>query len=213
MEGSMKICIEVGAFDGTDTQNYINDGYFVYTFEPKEDLYQALVTRFQGMEDSVKIIRSAVCLTDGVIDFHLCCMGGASSILKFKEDEELNRAWGEDRFDVHYSGLTYQVPSVRLDTFIESEGLVGKNIDYIHIDAQGADLDVLKSTGQYLRQIERGVIESAFTQEKAIYSEQNNTVDTCGEFMGQNGFHIDMIMSNDPTDCECNIFFHRVALP
>ena len=35
----MKTLIEVGAFDGSDSLRYHNEGYVVYTFEPKKDLF------------------------------------------------------------------------------------------------------------------------------------------------------------------------------
>ena len=39
----MKTLIEVGAFDGSDSLRYHNEGYQVFTFEPKKDLYEDLV--------------------------------------------------------------------------------------------------------------------------------------------------------------------------
>ena len=36
------ICIEVGAYDGSDSLKYHNNGYIVYTFEPKKDLFNNL---------------------------------------------------------------------------------------------------------------------------------------------------------------------------
>lgn len=77
--------------------------------------------------------------------------GGASSILKFKDNETLIKHWGKNCSDIHYSGLSYEVETTRLDTFIEEQGLVNTIIDFIHIDAQGVDLDCLKSVGKYIK--------------------------------------------------------------
>ena len=51
-------------------------------------------------------------------------------------------------------------------------------IDYLHIDAQGCDFDVLKSLGQYISNVKEGVLETAYTYDKTIYVEQiENTLE------------------------------------
>lgn len=36
----MKLLIEIGTYDGTDSLRYYYNGYKVYTFEPNKDLYE-----------------------------------------------------------------------------------------------------------------------------------------------------------------------------
>lgn len=205
----MKTLIEVGAYDGTDSLNYHNQGYTVYTFEPKKDLYENLVNKTKDLI-GYTVIPKAVYLTNGTIKFNICKSGGASSILPFRDDDELNKHWSPNRTDVHYSGISYEVETTRLDTFIETNNLQDTIIDYIHIDAQGVDLDVLKSLGKYIKNVSAGVIETVINKEKSIYINQNdNTFDNVKTFLSSNDLHIINVESNDNTECEYNVHFKR----
>lgn len=204
-----KVVIEVGACDGTDSFRYYNSNYKVFSFEPRKDFFENLKEKTKSLIDFT-IINKAVSLTDGLIDFNICKKGGASSILQFKTDDELIKYWGPNRTDIHYSGISYKVESIRLDTFIEQNNLQDTFIDFLHVDAQGADLDVLKSLGKYKKNVLRGVIESAYSSEKTIYINQNNTLDVVFDWLKQNDFVIEKIESNDFTNCECNIYFKKL---
>ncbi len=206
----MKTLIEVGAFNGEDSLRFYNNGYRVFTFEPKHDLYDALYNRTKHLSNYT-VIQKAVSSKDGTVQFNICKDGGASSILPFRSDEELNKTWTPDRQDVHYSGVSYDVESTRLDTFIESNNLQDTIIDYIHIDAQGVDLDVLKSAGKYIKNIMGGVLETVEFPDKSIYvGQEDNTVQNVRDFLTSNGFKINNIESNDVTNCEYNVHFSRI---
>lgn len=200
--------IEVGSFDGSDSLVFYNRGYEVFTFEPKKDLFHALKIK-TGHLSGYTPINKAVSLVDGELDFHICVQGGASSILPFKSDAELDTHWTPARKDIHYSGISYKVQSTRLDTFFEENGLTTRNIDYIHIDAQGSDLDVLRSAGKYISNIQSGVLETCYSLEKSIYSEQRDDLNAVKSWLESNGFVIERVVPNDPTGCECNVYFKR----
>ena len=205
----MKTLIEVGAFDGSDSLRYHNEGYVVYTFEPKKDLFEDLVNKTKHLTNYT-VIPKAVSLVDGTTQFNICKSGGASSILPFRSEEELIKTWSIYRTDIHYSGISYEVETIRLDTFIESNNLNNTIIDFIHIDAQGVDLDVLKSLGKYINNVMAGVVETVKDKDKSIYIDQNNnTLDSVQEFLLSNGFIINNIESNDNTECEYNVYFTR----
>lgn len=205
----MKTLIEIGAFDGYDSLQYYNKGYRVFTFEPKKDLYNNLIEKTKDLPN-YKVIQKAVCLKDGKTIFNICKSGGASSILEFRSEEELNKTWSPSRSDVHYSGESYEVETIRLDTFIEQEGLQDTIIDFIHIDAQGVDLECLISLGKYVKNINQGVIETVMNADKTIYKNQiTNTFDNVKDFLEKNNFHIVSIESNDVVQCEYNVHFKR----
>ena len=180
----------------------------VYTFEPRIDFYESLRHRTSLMEDYT-VINKAVSLINGIVKFNICKSGGASSILEFKSDEELIKHWGSNREDVHYSGISYNVTSIRLDSFIEEYHLENEIIDYLHIDAQGVDLDVLKSLGKYIHNVQEGVIEVSSSVEKAIYVNQKSLVNDAIEWLELFNFNIQRIERNDFTDCEYNIYFKK----
>lgn len=206
------LVIEVGSYNGEDGLAWHSKGYNVIAFEPKKDLYEAIVKKTQHLANAkpfFRVVNKAVSLVDGEVDFHICAAGGASSVLPFKSDEELNKHWTPARTDIHYSGESYKVQSIRLDTFLEQEGLTDKKIDYIHVDAQGVDLDVLKSLGKYISNLQAGVVETCYSVDKAIYATQTDDVRKVQFWLFDNGFIVNQVQSNDVTNCECNVHFRR----
>jgi FkbM family methyltransferase len=205
----MKTLIEVGAYDGRDSLNYYNKGYVVYTFEPKKDLFQNLVDATKHLENYT-VINKAVSLKNGTATFNICKEGGASSILPFRPEIELVKNWTANRTDIHFSGISYDVQTTRLDTFIEEYELQTRIIDFIHIDAQGVDLDCLKSLGIYISNVKEGVVETVKDVNKSIYiGQEDNTLENVKEFLSMNGFEITQICSNDSTNCEYNVYFKK----
>jgi FkbM family methyltransferase len=206
----MKTLIEVGAYDGSDSLNYHSQGYNVITFEPKKDLYYSLLNKTKHLSN-YKVVPKAVCLFDGTTQFNICKFGGASSILPFRSDNELDKTWGKHRQDVHWSGESYQVETTRLDTYLLAHGMEKVVIDFLHIDAQGVDLDVLKSLGVYIKNVKAGVVETVINPEKSIYQNQENNYSSIKNFLESNNFKIDCVQSNDNTDCEYNIYFTSIS--
>lgn len=206
----MKTLIEVGAYDGRDSLNYHKNGYTVYTFEPKKDLFQNLVNKTKHLTNYT-VISKAVSLVNGITQFNICKEGGASSILPFRSEDELNKTWSSQRTDIHFSGISYDVETTRLDTFIEEYGLQNQIIDFIHIDAQGVDLDCLKSMGHYIKNVLAGVVETVIDKNKSIYiGQEDNTLENVSIFLESNGFKIKNIQRNDNTDCEFNVYFEKI---
>lgn len=206
----MKLLIEVGAFDGHDSLGYHNKGYTVYTFEPKKDLFQSLVDKTKHLENYT-VIPKAVSLKNGTTQFNICKLGGASSILPFRPDHELIQTWTEARTDVQFSGESYDVETTRLDTFIEENRLEDQIIDFIHIDAQGVDLDVLKSLGKYISNVQEGVVETVIDVNKSIYvGQEDNTLANVETFLSSKGFKITGVHGNDCTKCEYNVYFKKM---
>lgn len=204
------LLIEVGAFDGSDSLNYYNKGYTVYTFEPNKVLYENLIKKTSNLLNYT-VIPKAVCETNGKTTFNVCRQGGASSILPFRSDEELEKTWSAYRTDIQYSGESYEVDTIRLDTFIEEYGLENKIIDFLHIDAQGVDLECMMSLGKYIKNVKSGVMETVLDENKSIYIGQTkNTFNNIKTFLLSNGFKIVGIDNNDVTNCEYNIRFEKI---
>lgn len=200
-----KLLIEVGAYDSSNSLKYYNNGYTVYTFEPNKICYNYIKNKTSHLLN-YNVINSAVCLYNGETEFNICKEGGASSLLNFKSDSELNNIW-KNREDIHYSGNSYKVETIRLDTFIENYNLQNKIIDYIHIDAQGVDLDVLKSLGKYIKNVKEGGVEIVIDISKTIYINQTNNYIGLKLFLEENNFRIYRVEQNDETMCEYNVYF------
>jgi FkbM family methyltransferase len=205
----MKLLIEVGAYDGSDSLIYHKEGYEVYTFEPKKDLYLNLVNKTKYL-NNYNVFNKAVCLRDGKTMFYICREGGASSILPFHSNDELIKRWGPNRKDIQYSGISYEVDTIRLDTFIEKYNLQDRIIDYLHVDAQGVDFDVLKSLGKYIKNIKAGNVETIIDPNKSIYIGQyENILKNVENFLKNNEFTITYIQPNEPSKCEYNVYFEK----
>ena len=204
------LLIEVGAFDGHDSLRWHAKGYKVLTFEPKRDLYEKLSLKTSGLSD-YEVVNKAISLIDGIVKFNICKSGGASSLLEFKCEEELIKHWGSGRTDVHFSGESYHVESTTLKKAIEERNLQMETIAFLHVDAQGVDLDVLKSLGPYIKNVKEGVIECAISAEKAIYKEQSSIMGDCKDWLTSNGFSVLNVTPNDH-GCEYNISFRSKTL-
>ena len=173
----------------------------------KKDLYENLKEKTKNLQN-YNVINKAVCLNDDKTLFNICNYGGASSILPFKNNNELIKHWGYNRTDIFYSGISYEVETNRLDTFIKSNNLENRIIDYLHIDAQGVDLECLMSLGEYIKNVKEGVLETIINKEKSIYENQNlNTLENIKLFFDNNNFSITKIDENDSTNCEYNVYF------
>jgi hypothetical protein len=107
--------------------------------------------------------------------------------------------------------MSYNVETTRLDTFIEEYELQDRIIDFIHIDAQGVDLDCLKSLGKYITNVLAGVVETVKDKNKSIYiGQEDNTLENVTDFLSKNGFKINRIENNDITNCEYNVYFEKI---
>jgi FkbM family methyltransferase len=202
------LMIEVGGFDGGDSLMWHQRGYDVISFEPKRDLAAALFAKTAELPNFT-VVPKAVSNVDGKTMFNECKRGGASSILPFKSDDELIANWTADRTDIHYNGTSYEVDVTRLDTYIRSVNLHDRSIDYLHVDAQGVDLEVLEGLGDLVANVKAGVVETVKDTAKAIYVGQSNTLEKIEKFLSDNGFAITRVEGNDCTGCEYNVFFEK----
>lgn len=214
---SRNIILDIGANDGTfgvnHLKNWPNDQ--VYCFEPNPKMIELIKQRTVGLD--VIICPMAVSDYCGETTFNIDSLGdsGCSSLLEFQEG--LETTW-QRRDDLKVtSQITCQVTT--LEAFMDKHGLT--RIDYIHIDAQGSDLCVLRGCGKYLPNIRAGDMETARDTTVSLYKDQHILVD-CLDFLFQNGFVVTKVEPNDfhgntiPNsgctlrDCnEANIFFTR----
>ncbi|NDE63141.1 MAG: hypothetical protein EB053_02170 [Chlamydiae bacterium] len=85
-----------------------------------------------------------------------------------------------------FEHFTYTVPMIKLERFLDAFPFQSYSIiDYIKIDAQGADLDILKGMGNYLR--DRVICVTA-EPENNRYRGTNNSIEQIIAYMTQQGF-------------------------
>jgi len=190
-----RIVIEVGMSDGFDTARLLERFKLpVYGFEPVPKMYKHTTARFEK-NSNVHIMEAAVDVNDGFADFHLSNPNGVftdgtnrkihpygcSSLYEFADD--VHEKWkGRPDFNIVE---TVQVKTICLETFLDEHNFDGA-IAYLHCDAQGNDVNVLKSLGKYISCVEEGRIEVA--QRTQLYKNTNNNTKTATEFLSNNNF-------------------------
>ena len=153
--GLTGVWIDVGAHLGTVSLPVAKDnpGLQVYAFEPN----LKLATQSWGLLPNFTVLPVAIAETDGLADFYLNANEGSSSLLAFNP-EGLSR-WIDGHLMKVESKLL--VPTIRLDTFMKWAGI--SKVEYLKVDAQGADLSVVKSAGDRIRDIKKIMLEVAVT--------------------------------------------------
>jgi FkbM family methyltransferase len=107
---------------------------------------------------------------------------GCSSLYEFTDDKN---GWTKMRDDFQFD-KKINVNVITMENFIQNNDI--KNIEYFQCDAQGSDLNVLKSFGKYINIIEEGRIEVANSVE--LYKGVDNTFPSAKKFLEENNFKI-----------------------
>jgi len=139
------VWLDVGAHLGEKTYAAAeqNPNLRVYAFEPN----LRVASRLMGRLLNYVVLPMAVAEQDGGASFYVNSLDVASSLLPF-DPEGLKRWKGGDKLVVTDTAM---VPTIRLDTFLNQVGI--QTVAYLKIDAQGADLAVVRSAGERLRDI------------------------------------------------------------
>jgi FkbM family methyltransferase len=147
--------IDVGAHHGETTLHHAlnNPQLKIYAFEPNF----AAAAKLMGRASNYLVIPMAVAEKDGLANLHINEFDAASSLLPFNQASLQQWIGGE----VLKTNRTVPVPTIRLDTFMNLAKI--ERVDYLKIDTQGADLAVVKSAGERLRDIAKITMEADIT--------------------------------------------------
>ncbi len=100
------------------------------------------------------VLPFAIAERDGSATLQLNAYEQSSSLLP--PDAEGIKRWETGGLHFEVVGAV-TVPTMRLDTFIASVGL--KSVDFLKVDAQGLDLEVVRSAGDRLKDIRKIQLE------------------------------------------------------
>ena len=184
----MTTCIKIGANQGTETKIYAEKYDRVFAFEPVKKLANKLWEDFKDYPNVI-VIPFAIDLVNDFQNFNVSNAydWGCSSLFEFSDN--LKEDWIPDSDDYrgdfvhHYS---YQVPTITLYDFVTLYNI--DQIDYLHIDAQGNDLNVLKSLKDKISIIQSGVMECSCKMD--LYKNTSNRLEDSIEFLTHNNFVI-----------------------
>tara|TARA_B100001057_G_C22548996_1_gene832663 strand:- start:109 stop:837 length:729 start_codon:yes stop_codon:yes gene_type:complete len=196
-----KVVIEVGGNFGTDTFAFIKKGYDVFCFEPVPELCVVLQKNFSKYKN-FHLIQMAVDTKENFRNFNIskATDWGVSSLYNFQRN--INKKW-KNRPDFFFEEKI-QVPTIRLDTFMKIYKLK-KNITYLWIDAQGNDLNVLKSLGNFIYHVKNGKCEASL--KTILYSKNKNTFKNVNNFLLKKKFKTKAVPDRDSN--ECDIYFSK----
>lgn len=180
----MRVTVEVGANIGSDTERFAREG-IVYAFEPEPKLFEQLGSKFAGNQN-VRLFDYAVDITENNKTFHSSNLETGIGSLYQLHPELVNS--GAGIYECYKQGFhnTYEVKCTRMDTFIEREGI--EKIDMLWIDAQGNDLNVLRSFGNKISIVQEGRCEC--TNVVPLYDGIDNYYGDVAAFLLHAGFTV-----------------------
>jgi FkbM family methyltransferase len=175
------VILEAGAFDGTDTiglAKMVPEGK-VISFEPNPPRYAELVERAKNVYN-VNTFPFALGEKNGTILFYVCygaqydpCYEGASSALPPSESMKIN-----------YQGPRIEVPCFVLDDWCKDNNQ--RKIDFMWLDLEGYELQVLKSSPQILSTVKAMYVETNFYEFRQGMTQYKDL----RRFLEKNGFRL-----------------------
>ena len=209
--GGGDLILDVGANAGdfaiAMAQNHLDMA--VLAFEPMPSLAAAIRDRAASLGlRNLTCLELAVDETPRVATFHVADHydRGVSSLLRFDREGISQNDYWRERPDLHFTN-NLQVQVCRLDALLQADPPA--RISFIKIDAQGVDLNVLRSLGGLLERVEAGMLEASATRLTRLYDQEEEDLLSTLSFLRQHGFDVHAIKPNDPAANEFNIFFHR----
>jgi FkbM family methyltransferase len=191
--------IDVGAHGGETTFESAlrNKGLTVFAFEPN----WALARQLMGRLENFIVIPMAVSTEDGTAEFMLNATDGSSSLLEMREEGK--QVWSD--YDLSVTAKV-TVPTIRLDTFMNRAQI--PVVDYLKVDAEGADLMVIESCGDRLKDVRR--IQAEVDLADPPLYEGAPTKAEFVDFMKQRGFALTRALKQNQ-DRQENLVFTQAA--
>jgi len=204
------IWIDVGANQMQHTSDALGLGnIFVIAFEPIMDLWYPL---FSNKHPRKAVLPVAVGSEPGYATFHQTQNKHSSSLKPFDKAglEEWEGLWKGIGGDLSVK-KEFQVPVLPLDQLFS---LLPVRIEYLKIDAQGMDLEVIAAAKDTLSLVDRILMEVSLTK-NPLYTGQPSKSDAVS-FLAKKGFILEKeeLSADSPAGdrLEANLWFKR-SLP
>ena len=126
-----------------------NPNLTVYAFEPN----LSLVAQLAGRLPNYVVVAMGVSDREGFRPFYLNSDDATSSLLPFSPEGLRTWRGGEELQTTD----VVSVPTIRLDTFLLQMKI--EKLKYLKVDAQGHDLEVIRSLGERIQDVERVQLE------------------------------------------------------
>ena len=136
--------VDVGAHDGISINNTLyfekNNNWRGINIEPIKKVFDKLVI---NRPNNINL-NCAVCNNDGETDF-LCNIGYTEMISGIKDNFDIRHLHRLQRENIQYGSITevIKVETKKLETILHDNDI--SHINYLSIDVEGAELEVIKS--------------------------------------------------------------------
>lgn len=143
-------------------------------FEPDTEEYKKLIAN--NLENTL-VINSALAEKSKMVDFNICKWQQVSSIYA-PNHSVLDRYEDSNRFEIDRT-ITIEADSI--DNLLQKENV--EEIDFIKIDTQGSELDILKGATKYFESLIGIEVEVEFIelyQKQPLFSEVNKFIESKG---------------------------------
>ena len=201
----MPVIVEIGANTGSDTERFVNESENqVYAFEPDPILFEKLTTKFLT-KTNLKLFDFAVDIENGKKNFYSSNLEtGIASLHKL--NNELKNNIDLQKYPCFAEGFhnTFEVNTIRMDTWIEENKI--EFIDFLWMDAQGNDFNILKSFGDKIKILKSGRCECV--NQIAIYENIDNYFGDVAAFLIKQGFSVKADYWHQH-DTEVDLYFWR----
>lgn len=153
----MKIMFDIGASNGVFSSKYLkkNPDCKIYCFEPNKLNYIKLKNNTKNIKN-ISIYPYAISDISGTKTFYESNYTNSSSLLPFTENTKKWKNPSKSTPELKTINK-YLVKCIRLDDFIKDNNI--QYIDYLKIDTQGHDLNVIKSLGENIKIVKELVAE------------------------------------------------------
>jgi FkbM family methyltransferase len=200
-----RLIVEIGANNGSDTEKFAADpDAFVISFEPSPILYPICVERFKH-RPNVLMLPIAIDVENSVKPFNVSEQGdrGFGSLYDFHHDLLNTVLKKYSEFNTPFS-YKQNVLTMRLDSFIMSHNI--QKIDFMWIDAQGNDFNVIRSLGDKIDIVMDGRCEC--TYKIPLYTNEDNYYENVMAYLSERGFQVDIDYVH-ANDSEIDLHFYR----
>jgi FkbM family methyltransferase len=197
------VILEAGTYDGTDTKKFkeLWGNATIYGFEPNRISYNKTCENIKGMKN-VHIFPVALSNYVGWSIFYVSqANDGASSLYRdnFKEAVKSIPHIFYGIQEDHYKDYPIEVPVTTIDTWGKENQV--SHIDYMWLDAEGAELNILKGAGEYLKNVRVISIEVNFKEFRVHMAQFEDVYD----FLIEQGFELKYIWGS--TDVQSDAIF------
>ena len=177
-----KIGIDIGACIG-ETIHYFDKCDKVYAIEPGKEEFIQLKENYKN-DKRIIPLNYAIAEENGSKSLNCYHNGRFSSFLEFQKEGEFYNFCQENVESFDNLKEKINVETKRLDTFIDENEI--SEIEFIKIDTQGYDLNVVKSLGKYIDKVKKIQLES---QKQTLYK-NSPLKDEIISYMNNNNFKL-----------------------